>query len=165
MRANALQTTALQTTALRATAIGSDAPVARRRDADGAGRVTPTASSEIPDGQVSVLICDDRADVRLELSRVFRLRSQGAVESIGDGGALLQAYGATSPVQIMIGVHPGSNFGIDALELLLAHHPEALPVVYGSRRNIELLARVYARGAAGLLLWEVGNRQASGSSS
>jgi DNA-binding NarL/FixJ family response regulator len=103
------------------------------------------------------LICDDRPDVRRELSQVFQLRSPGPVESVGAGSDLLSIYETRSPVQVMIGVHPGSTFGVDALDLLLAQHPTASPVVYGSRRDVEFLAGVYARGAAGLLLWEIGD--------
>ena len=142
MTAHALQTTATE----------SGAPIANPIADISAG-----LESAVHDGQLSVLICDDRADVRRELSRVFQLRSQGPVESVGDGGDLLDTYEAKSPVQVMIGVHPDSTFGVDALDLLLERHPTAQPVVYGSRRDIEFLARVYARGAAGLVLWEIGN--------
>jgi DNA-binding NarL/FixJ family response regulator len=147
MRANAVQTTAVQTTGM-----GIGGPVARRPAAD-----SPALVSAAPAGQLSVLICDDRPDVRRELSRVFQLRSQGPVESVGAGSDLLQTYETRSPIQVMIGVHPGSTFGVDALDLLLARHPTASPVVYGSRRDVEFLASVYARGAAGLLLWEIGD--------
>jgi hypothetical protein len=109
-----------------------------------------------PDGRMPMLICDDRPEVRQELSRVLRLRSQGEVVSVDDRTDLLNTYRAISPVQVMIGIHPGSTFGIDALDLLLENHPKSQPVVYGSRRDIELLARAYARGAGGLLLWETG---------
>ena len=147
MRANAVQTTAVQTTGM-----GIGGPVARRPAADG-----PALVSAAPAGQLSVLICDDRPDVRRELSQVFQLRSPGPVESVGAGSDLLSIYETRSPVQVMIGVHPGSTFGVDALDLLLAQHPTASPVVYGSRRDVEYLAGVYARGAAGLLLWEIGD--------
>ena len=147
MRANAVQTTAVQTTA-----VGTGSPVARVPAADSTAQV-----SAVPAGQLSVLICDDRPDVRRQLSLVFQLRSQGPVESVGDGSELLNSYEARSPIQVMIGVHPGSTFGVEALDLLLARHPTASPVVYGSRRDVEFLASVYARGAAGLLLWEIGD--------
>ncbi len=147
MRANAVQTTAMQTTDM-----GTRGPVGRLPAAD-----SPVPVSAVPAGQLSVLICDDRPDVRRELSRVFQLRSQGPVESVGAGSDLLSTYETMSPIQVMIGVHPGSTFGVDALDLLLAQHPTALPVVYGSRRDVDFLASVYARGAAGLLLWEIGD--------
>jgi DNA-binding NtrC family response regulator len=141
----------LTTHALPHTAIGSVAPIAGYRAAGGFG-----AEVGASDCQLSVLICDDRVDVRQELSLAFQLRSQGPVESVGDNAALLDLYETRSPIQVMIGVHPGSTFGLDALVMLLARHPAALPVVYGARSDIELLASVYARGAAGLVLWEIG---------
>lgn len=111
------------------------------------------------DGRMPMLICDDRPKVRQELSRVLRLRSHGAVESVVDGTDLVSTYRAISPVQVMIGIHPGSTFGIDALDRLLENHPKSRPVVYGSRRDIALLARAYARGAGALLLWETETSQ------
>ena len=113
-------------------------------DPTGAGRVR------------SVLICDDREDVRLELSRLVQLRSEDLVQGVGDTRALLGAYEANPTAQILIGVHSGSDFGADAFDGLIGAHPKASAIVFGSIIDIDLLAHVYARGAIGLLLWELG---------
>jgi len=117
-------------------------------------RVEPAAAAG---GRLtSVLVCDDRADVRRELSRIVGLRTPSAVHGVADGAALLNAYDATSTVQVMIGVHSGATVGPDAFGLLLGTHPTASPILFGSISDIDLLAGVYARGAGGLLLWELG---------
>jgi hypothetical protein len=55
---------------------------------------------------------------------------------------------------VLIGVHSGTTIGTQAIDLLLAAHPDAAPIVIGSITDLDLLAGAYARGAGGLLLWE-----------
>ena len=104
----------------------------------------------------SVLICDDRAAVRLELSKTLRLGASGPVLGVPDGDALLDAYENGARDQVLIGVHSGSTVGIHAVTLLLETHPDAAPFLFGSMNDIDLLADAYCRGAGGLLLWEPG---------
>jgi DNA-binding NarL/FixJ family response regulator len=101
-----------------------------------------------------VLICDDRPAVRHELSEALRFDSLDSVHEVSDGAALLDAYEADAIDQVLVGVHSGSVVGTQAIDLLLATHPDAAPIVIGSLVDIDLLAAAYARGAAGLLLWE-----------
>jgi DNA-binding NarL/FixJ family response regulator len=139
---------------LQTAATAGDRPVTQVSAID---QVSPQERAAVDD-RMTMLVCDDRPEVRQQLSRILRHRSQGAVESVADGTDLLDAYAATAPAQVLIGVHGGSTFGSDALDLLLANHPASSPVIYGSRSDIDLLARVYARGAAGLLVWEADHR-------
>jgi DNA-binding NarL/FixJ family response regulator len=100
-----------------------------------------------------VLICDDRPDVRRELSQALRSGSRDLVHEVPDGNALLDAYEEGAD-QVLIGVHSGTTVGAQAVELLLAAHPDAAPIVIGSMADLDLLAGAYARGTGGLLLWE-----------
>src|SRR6478735_4098387 len=115
----------------------------------------PLISDRTPEGTGrSVLICDDRPAVRHELSEALRFDSLDSVHEVSDGAALLDAYEADAIDQVLVGVHSGSVVGTQAIDLLLAIHPDAAPIVIGSLVDIDLLAAAYARGAAGLLLWE-----------
>ncbi len=166
MRAHALQIAANK----RGRAVGRDARVdGPGRQSGHLSRPTQAGGARVPAPQMraepesvgagrlrSVLICDDRVDVRLELSRLVQLRSEDLVQGVGDGRALVSAYEENPSAQILIGVHSGSTFGADAFDLLIRAEPKASAIVFGSIRDIDLLAQVYARGAIGLLLWELG---------
>jgi len=106
----------------------------------------------------SVLICDDRPTVGLELSSTFRtfLPSIAPVNAsvVADGFALVDAFEKTQAGLVLIAIHADTTAGIDAINLLLGLHPRANTVVYGSVTDVELLAAAYARGAGGLLVWE-----------
>ena len=110
------------------------------------------------DPTTCVLICDDRPTVGRELSQTFRqfLPSIAPVRAhvVTDGFALVDAFEATPAGLVLIGIHAGTTAGIDAINLLLAIHPQARTVVYGSVTDVELLAVAYAQGAGGLLVWE-----------
>jgi len=106
----------------------------------------------------SVLICDDRPTVGLELSQTFRrfLPSIAPVNAsvVADGFALVDAFETTPADLVLIGIHAGTTAGIDAINLLLGIHPQARTVVYGGVADVEIIAAAYARGAGGLLVWE-----------
>ena len=104
----------------------------------------------------SILICDDRAAVRMELSKTLRLGATGSVLGVPDGNALLDAYRERARDQVLIGVHSRSTVGVQALVLLAETHPNSVPFLFGSLTDIDLLAAAYCRGAGGLLLWEPG---------
>ena len=101
-----------------------------------------------------VLICDDRPAVRHELSRALRFDSLDLVREVPDAATLLAAYEESAVDRVLIGVHSGTTVGTEAVEILLAAHPDAAPIVIGSVTDLDLLAAAYARGAGGLLLWE-----------
>ena len=62
---------------------------------------------------------------------------------------------AAEPVDlVLIGVHPASPTGQDAIGLVLGMHPSTVIIVVGSTGDIDVLAMAYIRGPRGLLLWE-----------
>jgi len=86
-----------------------------------------------------VLICDDRCDVRHELLWALQSDSRDSVQEVPDGDSLLDAYEEGTINQVLIGVHSGTTVGTHAIELLLATHPDAAPIVIGSIKDIDLL--------------------------
>jgi FixJ family two-component response regulator len=103
-----------------------------------------------------MLICDDRAEVRLELTNLLRLGSPDPldVQSMPHGYALLKAYQATGNSLVLIGIHSRTSAGSEATALLLEMHPTAAPILFGSLADIDLLSATYARGCGGLMIWE-----------
>jgi DNA-binding NarL/FixJ family response regulator len=121
----------------------------------------PSSSRPVPgksEQLTSVLICDDRTDVRRGFAEKVgqpEFRSgPGEIVGVADGFALLQALEAHPDAAVLIAIHSGSSTGTQAHSMLLGRHPSAAPIIVGSADDIELLAEAYARGAGGLLLWE-----------
>ena len=114
----------------------------------------------------SVLICDDRPDIRRALARQVGQAefSSAPVEivAVTDGFALLTALEATPAAAVLIAIHAGSTVGDEAITMLLGRHPTVLPIIVGSVVDIDLLTQAYARGAGVLMLWEPGQSGASG---
>jgi CheY-like chemotaxis protein len=106
----------------------------------------------------SVLICDDRTDVRRgfaeQVGQPEFLSGHGEIVGVADGFALLQALEVKPDASVLIAIHSGSSTGIQALTMLLGRHSSAAPIIVGSAADIGLLADAFARGAGGLLLWE-----------
>jgi CheY-like chemotaxis protein len=121
-------------------------------------RPVPATSEQL----TSVLICDDRADVRRGLAEQVGqpefLAGPEDIAGVADGFALLQALEARPDAAVLIAIHAGSSTGIQALTMLLGRYPSATPIVVGSAADIVLVADAYARGAGGLLLWEPASR-------
>ena len=121
----------------------------------------PSSSRPVPgksEQLTSVLICDDRTDVRRgfaeKVGQPEFLSGPGEIVGVADGFALLQALEAQPDAAVLIAIHSGSSTGMQAHSMLLGRHPSAAPIIVGSAADIDLLAEAYARGAGGLLLWE-----------
>jgi DNA-binding NarL/FixJ family response regulator len=109
----------------------------------------------------SVLICDARSLARRELTAL--LTSGPApfrVTATLDAAGMIQHFGHTPADVVMIGVHPGSGFGL-TMTLLLDPYPAALVIVYGRAHDSVLLTSAVARGAHGVLIWDTGHRNHS----
>lgn len=126
-------------------------------DPDRSGRRNAGPAAAALEGMRSMVICDDRVEVRRELSCLLRGRSQDSVVGVADGAALLDAYHEGPARQVLVGIHSASTVGREAINLLRGAHPTAAPVVFGALTDIDLLADAYVLGAGGLLLWESGN--------
>jgi DNA-binding NarL/FixJ family response regulator len=121
----------------------------------------PSSSRSIPgksEQLTSVLICDDRAEVRRgfaeKVGQPEFLSGSGEIVGVADGFGLLQALEAQPDAAVLIAIHSGSSTGSEAVTMLLGRYPSAAPIIVGSAADIDLLAEAYARGAGGLLLWE-----------
>lgn len=104
----------------------------------------------------SVLICDQRFNVRQALSR--RMTAMPLIVDIGsvsDGFALLDAYAAKPHALVLIGIHRHDAHGPEAMSLLLSMHPNALVIAFGSSSDTGPLVEAVGRGARGLMLWEL----------
>ncbi len=103
----------------------------------------------------SVLICDDRPPVGAALAELLRpLPSLPSIRCVSDGFAVVDALAAEPVDLVLIGVHPASRIGPEAIGLVLGIHPSTVIIVVGSADDINVLAPAYVRGARGMLLWE-----------
>ena len=74
------------------------------------------------------------------------------VAVVTDGSALSAAYAGAPADLVLIGLSPGPPDGAAAIDQLLAQHPSANIIVYGSIRDTPALTAAVARGARGFLL-------------
>jgi DNA-binding NarL/FixJ family response regulator len=103
----------------------------------------------------SVLICDDRPMVRQGLAELLRpLPSLLETRCVADGFAVVDALATAGVDVVLIGVHPASDVGQQAIDLVLGMHPSTVVVVVGSVDDLDVLTPAYVRGARGMLLWE-----------
>lgn len=104
----------------------------------------------------SVLICDDRPVVREVLTGLLApAASVVAVAAGGAGPGVLAAFAARPAGLVLIGVHRGSSSGPDAVDLLLGRYPWVAVIVFGGPADAALLVAAMARGARGLMLWNL----------
>jgi len=103
----------------------------------------------------SVLVCDDRPEVRDGLADVLTLLpgSPGIIY-VSNGFALVEQYTRNPPDIVLVGIHRGSMTGAEAVTMLIKTHPDAPVIVFGVAEDSELLADVFVRGARGLVLWD-----------
>jgi DNA-binding NarL/FixJ family response regulator len=103
----------------------------------------------------SVLICDDRPAARRGLAELLRpLPSRPQTRCVSDGFAVADALAAEGVDLVLIGVHPASRVGQEAIGLVLGLHPSTVIIVVGSPGDVDVLAPAYVGGARGMLLWE-----------
>jgi DNA-binding NarL/FixJ family response regulator len=73
---------------------------------------------------------------------------------VPDGFALVDAVTAKPADLVLIGIHRATSCGAEATTLLLGMHPTTVIIVFGSPRELDVLAAAYVRGARGLLTWD-----------
>jgi CheY-like chemotaxis protein len=103
----------------------------------------------------SVLICDDRPTVRQGVAELLRpLPSLREIRCVADGFAVVDALVTDGADLVLIDVHPASDIGQEAMDLVLGMYPSTVVVVVGSVGDLDVLVPAYLRGPRGLLLWE-----------
>jgi DNA-binding NarL/FixJ family response regulator len=103
-----------------------------------------------------VLICDERGSVRTALARVLSRSTSNPTEvsCVPGCSELLSEFLRIPAGLVMIGVQSGKAWGVDSTRQLLAVHPAAVVIVYGSEEDSRLLIDAVGVGARGLLLWD-----------
>jgi DNA-binding NarL/FixJ family response regulator len=104
----------------------------------------------------SVLICDERRSAREGLNRVMMsVPSVDTIDSVASGDELLARYGREAADVVLIGTQRALTSGIEATRRLLAVHPSAVVIVFGSPAATPSIAAAIACGARGFLRWDV----------
>lgn len=102
-----------------------------------------------------VLICDERRSARDGLNRVMAaVPAVDAIDSVGSGDELLARFGREAADVVLIGTQRALTSGIEATRRLLAVHPSAVVIVFGSPDDTASIAAAIACGARGFLRWD-----------
>ncbi len=103
----------------------------------------------------SVLICDERRSARDGLTRVMgAVPSVEGIDCVASGDELLSRYGRQAADVVLIGTQRALTSGIEATRRLLAIHPSAVVIVFGSPDDTASIAAAIACGARGFLRWD-----------
>lgn len=104
----------------------------------------------------NVLICDERRSVRDGLHRVMAsVPSVESIDSVSSGDELLARFGRDPADVVLIGTQRALTTGIETTRRLLAVHPAAAVIVFGSPDDTPSIAAAIACGARGFLRWDV----------
>ena len=110
----------------------------------------------------SVLICDEQDGAKNSLTRVLAtIRPTIAVSRAAGAAQLLEAYPRIQPDLVLVGVRRGLFGDPDAAQQLLRAYPKARVIVFGAPVDARAMIIDVAHGAAGLLLWELNDGNAS----
>lgn len=104
----------------------------------------------------SVLICDERRSARESLNKVMEaVPSVEAIDTVASGDELLARFGRGASDVVLIGTQRALTTGIETTRRLLAIHPSAVVIVFGSPDDTPSIAAAIACGARGFLRWDV----------
>ena len=110
----------------------------------------------------SVLICDEQDGAKDSLTRVLAtIRPTIAVSRATGAAELLRSYPRIQPDLVLVGVRRGLFGDPDAAQQLLRAYPKARVIVFGAPVDARAMIIDVAHGAAGLLLWELNDGNAS----
>jgi DNA-binding NarL/FixJ family response regulator len=76
------------------------------------------------------------------------------IDCVASGDELLSRYGRQSSDVVLIGTQRALTSGIEATRRLLAVHPSAVVIVFGSPDDTASIAAAIACGARGFLRWD-----------
>ncbi len=103
----------------------------------------------------SVLICDERRTARDGLTRVMSaVGSVDSIDCVSSGDELLSRFSREQADVVLIGTQRALQSGIENTRRLLANHPSAVVIVFGSPDDGPSIAAAIACGARGFLRWD-----------
>jgi DNA-binding NarL/FixJ family response regulator len=103
----------------------------------------------------SVLICDERREVRDRLARFLAaVPAFDPVNTVASGEELLERYPHEHPDVVFVGTHRAIDTGIVIIRRLMAEHPQAAVLVFGAADDHANLTAAVASGARGFLCWD-----------
>lgn len=103
---------------------------------------------------VTVVVVDDRGQVRERLARVLReVPGIHRPECMGTD-ELLGVYPRRRVDVAFVGMRNAVPAGVDTVRTLLELHPEAGVIVFGCPKDTTVIAAAIAAGAAGFLRWD-----------
>ena len=102
----------------------------------------------------TVLICDDRRQVRDGLTRVIsRVTGVQRIE-LSEYGELVSRYARNRTDLVLVGTHRTAPMGLDAVRRLLLAQPRANVIAFGAPHDAANIAEAIAAGARGFLRWD-----------
>jgi DNA-binding NarL/FixJ family response regulator len=102
----------------------------------------------------TVLICDDRIDVREGLTRALdKATGLVAIEHV-EPSDLLGRYPQLRIDLALVAVQPSHTGGVDTIRTLLAARPRTNVIAFGTPDDIATITAAIAAGASGFLRWD-----------
>jgi DNA-binding NarL/FixJ family response regulator len=103
----------------------------------------------------TVLVCDDRRNVREGLTRVMAAVSGvQSIDCVAQGDELMSRY-ARQPVDlVLVGTQRAVAAGVVSTRRLVAAHPKVNVIVFGAPEDAGAIVAAIAGGARGYLRWD-----------
>ena len=102
----------------------------------------------------TVLICDDRRQVRDGLTRVMsRVSGVQRIEH-SEYGELLRRYSRHRMDLVLVGTHRAATMGVESIRQLVSAQPQANVIAFGAPHDVDNIAAAIASGARGFLRWD-----------
>ena len=103
----------------------------------------------------TVLICDDRRNVREHLTRVMSsVPGVSRIDSVTYGDELLTRFSRQPADVVLVGTQRAVPTGVEATRRLVAVNPNANVIVFGAADDSLSIAAAIAGGARGYLRWD-----------
>src|SRR4051794_20798240 len=121
------------------------------------GTAPSTGGLPISDGVCmrTVLICDDRRSVREGLTRVMSaVPGVQRIDCVSTADELLTRYARQGADVVFVGTQREVASGAEATRRLMAAHPQANVMVFGTPDDSASIAVAIAGGARGYLRWD-----------
>lgn len=104
----------------------------------------------------SVLLCDERRGARDRLYQMLAaVPAVATIESVNNADELLTQFGRQPADVVAIGTQRAVNSGVETMRRLLALHPHAAVIVFGSADDVGSITAAVVCGARAFLRWDV----------